>query len=113
MLLGARSASALQAENPFFERWLAPHAGGGGAPAVGLTGHSLHDLPHTVLTDYHCKSNGFARVAPGSLGELAGGAAFFPLSHHVKDQFNPGGNAKFVIDAEQIVAYGVLSDVKS
>jgi len=48
-----------------------------------------------------------------SLNKLAGGDVFFPLFHDVKDQFNPGGDAQFVIDAEQIVAHRVLRDAKS
>ena len=47
------------------------------------------------------------------LNKLAGGDVFFPLFHDVKDQFNPGGDAQFVIDAEQIVAHRVLRDAKS
>jgi hypothetical protein len=45
-----------------------------------------------------------------SLNKLVGGTVFFPLFHDVKDQFNPGGNAKFVINAEQIIAHRVLRD---
>ncbi len=47
-----------------------------------------------------------------SLNELAGGDVFFPLFHDVKDQFNPSGDAKFVINAEQIIAHRVLRDAK-
>jgi len=47
-----------------------------------------------------------------SLNKLAGGTVFFPLFHDVKDQFDPGGDAKLVIDAEQIVAHRVLRDAK-
>jgi hypothetical protein len=53
------------------------------------------------------------RLALASLGQLAGGTAIFSLFHDVKDQFNSGGDAKFVVYAEQIVADGVFRDAKS
>jgi hypothetical protein len=36
----------------------------------------------------------------------------FSLFHDVKDQFNSGGDAQFLIDAEQIFAHRVLCDAK-
>ena len=66
-------------------------------------------IPQSVLTDYPAIGTNFL----ASLGQLASGTMFFPLFHDVKDQFNPGGDAKFVIDAEQIVAHRVLSNAKS
>ena len=65
-----------------------------------------------ALRPVQSENNGVPRLRLASLGPLAGGTVFFPLFQDVKDQFNPGGDAKFVIDAEQIVAHHVLRDAK-
>ena len=57
-------------------------------------------------------NNGLPRLALISLGQLVAGTVFFSLLHDVKDQFNPRGDAKFVIHAEQIIAHRVLRDAK-
>jgi hypothetical protein len=58
------------------------------------------------------KKNRVLRLALASLGQLVAGTVFFSLFHDVKDQFNSGRDAQFVINAEQIIAHRVLRDAK-